>query len=613
MVVLWINNMKRMLMFMLAVGFVWFFSTLSPVVAVAPGGTCTSSNYCNCPCGELCYEPQNCSCVSQYCDTTTTCGSNISGSSCPPDYKDQYGGCSAPPDYCVTNTSNCHEQTNTYSCPGFISPCVNPCSAPTPTVATTPPPTCPNGTCNAGESCANCPADCGGCPVTGSTPTPPPSGTCGNGICGGGESCDNCSADCGACPGISCNPDLWGAWSSCSGSPATKSRTNECGNPQTTNCTGSIQARAVIVSSADTSCAAVRASTNGINGSVHQFTAGSASQPAPQTQSGSSYVSFFGLVGGTYTITPTVPADYILSRACWTKLLNSPTSGEGLTVNLSVPTDADGITWDIGYIAGNPWVQTGGGGNVYGAGAVSSHVPSATSPRVFALDGSGGTPGLVTYGTSYDFDSDPLLTGESYVSSTNWLANETYAAINYYDLFYRRFGGPTTADSFVDLGAVTKPASRTTPYYVVGDMTTSGDWTVGNGETVIFIVNGNLTLGGKVNLTGSGFAAFIVNGNITVASSVGGLYTSSLPAIEGIYVTSPSGTFSTSTSSVSGKERLVGQGIFVAGSFLLQRDLESITQNNTTAAELFLYNPRLLIAMPDSMRDVPITWEEVAP
>ncbi|MEK7543678.1 MAG: hypothetical protein AAB557_02325 [Patescibacteria group bacterium] len=85
------------------------------------------------------------------------------------------------------------------------------------------------------------------------------------------------------------------------------------------------------------------------------------------------------------------------------------------------------------------------------------------------------------------------------------------------------------------------------------------------------------------------------------------------------------------------EERLVGQGIFVAGSFLLQRDLESITQNDTTAAELFLYNPRLLIAMPDSpstlssirarslrtmaprfrsglrMRDVPITWPAFVP
>jgi len=193
------------------------------------------------------------------------------------------------------------------------------------------------------------------------------------------------------------------------------------------------------------------------------------------------------------------------------------------------------------------------------------------------------------------------------------LVNETFSGVNYYELFWRRLGGGTTADSFADLGAVAKPASRTTPYYVVGDMTTTGDWNIPNGETVIFIVNGNLTLGGKVTLTGSGFASFIVNGNITVSSSVGGLYTSSTPVIEGIYITSPTGTFKTGTSSVVGKERLVAKGIFVGGGFLLQRDLDSVDANPTTSSELFIYNPRLLFSMPDSMRDVPITWAEVAP
>jgi hypothetical protein len=232
---------------------------------------------------------------------------------------------------------------------------------------------------------------------------------------------------------------------------------------------------------------------------------------------------------------------------------------------------------------------------------------------VTALDGAGGYPGLVTYGTGYDFDPDPTLTGGSYVSSTGWLSNETHRVINYYELLWRRLGGMTTPDSFPDLTSVAKPPSRPAPYYITGDMTTSGNWTVAEGETVIFIVNGNLTLGGNITITGSGFAAFIVNGNITVAPSVGGLYTSSTPVIEGIYVTSPTGTFQTGTSTVVGKERLVLQGIFVAGSFLLQRDLESVSANTTTAGELFLYNPRLLVSMPDALRDVPITWEEVAP
>ncbi len=46
--------------------------------------------------------------------------------------------------------------------------------------------TCGNGTCDAGESCETCAADCGTC-------------YCGDGSCGGGETCADCSSDCGDC------------------------------------------------------------------------------------------------------------------------------------------------------------------------------------------------------------------------------------------------------------------------------------------------------------------------------------------------------------------------------------------------------------------------------
>ena len=408
-----------------------------------------------------------------------------------------------------------------------------------------------------------------------------------------------------------CSPTTWGPWSSCFGSPAVKTRQNQCGDWETTNCTGTIQARAVIID-AGASCAGVQSSTLGVPSATHQFSAGSASQPAAQVQSGASYVSFNGIVGGNYTTVPTVPADYILNKVCWQKSLNSPASGEGLSTTLSISTESDTLTWNLGYTVGTPWVQTQEG-SVFAGSTLRSYIPGGATPRTFILDGAGGYAGAAIYGTSYDFDSQSSSLGAGYISSSNWLVNETFSGVNYYELFWRRLGGGTTADSFADLGAVAKPASRTTPYYVVGDMTTTGDWNIPNGETVIFIVNGNLTLGGKVTLTGSGFASFIVNGNITVSSSVGGLYTSSTPVIEGIYITSPTGTFKTGTSSVVGKERLVAKGIFVGGGFLLQRDLDSVDANPTTSSELFIYNPRLLFSMPDSMRDVPITWAEVAP
>ncbi len=439
------------------------------------------------------------------------------------------------------------------------------------------------------------------CDCTTSCTQVPGGGGGGGGVGGGGG---------GGTPPPSCNPNNWGQWSTCSGSLATRFRQNECGTEQIIPCTGTINARAVVVTAADTSCTTVRASTSGINGATHQFTAGSASQPAAQTQSGASYVTFGSVVGGTYTISPTVPASYVLANPCWSKSTGS--SGAGLSQSLSVPTDGETLTWDLGYTLGTPWVQTSGG-DVYAAGSITSYIADLASPRSFVLNGSGGYPGVVSYGTGYDFDVSGLAKGASLVSSTDWLVNQTHASINYYDYFRIKLGGTFPPAAFPDLLAVSKPASSPTPYYVVGDMTTSGDWSVADGETIIVIVNGNLTLGGNVTLTGSGFAAFIVNGNITVSSSVGGLYTSSTPVIEGIYVTSPTGTFKTGTSSVVGKERLVLQGMFIAGGFTLQRDLDSVNQNTTTSSELFLYNPRLLFSMPDSLRDVPIFWQEVAP
>lgn len=51
------------------------------------------------------------------------------------------------------------------------------------------PPTCPDATCQAGETCSNCPADCGSCPVSG----------CPNNFCDNGENCSTCPQDCGDC------------------------------------------------------------------------------------------------------------------------------------------------------------------------------------------------------------------------------------------------------------------------------------------------------------------------------------------------------------------------------------------------------------------------------
>ena len=92
----------------------------------------------------------------------------------------------------------------------------------------TAPPTCPDGTCDATETCSSCPADCGGC--------------CGDAICdaGVGEDCVSCPADCTPCgscgdpsicePGESCPtcPECCGG--SCGDGTCDVTAGESCGN-----------------------------------------------------------------------------------------------------------------------------------------------------------------------------------------------------------------------------------------------------------------------------------------------------------------------------------------------------------------------------------------------
>jgi len=367
------------------------------------------------------------------------------------------------------------------------------------------------------------------------------------------------------------------------------------------------------VTPGNTTCPAVSASTDGIDGTILTLVS---SVPQPfdpqQTQSGASFVTWSNIQSGSsvsYTLNPTPPdPNLIIVQSC----INGASSALTTVLN-----PGQTIDWELGYTLGNVWYQAEGG-DVYGASTIRSYIPASTSPQEYVLDGlpaASGYPGVVTYGVSADFDSDVASTGNGFVSSRDWLVNETYPTVDYYEVFYRRFGAPTANDNglFPSLSAVAKPASRITPYYISGDMRTSGNWNVVNNETVVFLIDGNLIIDGNITVTGTGFAAFIVNGNITIDPSVGGPAASSNPVVEGVYITSPTGVFQTGDSSSAGNERFVGRGIFVAGDFLLQRDLDSAGANPTTPSELFSYNPQLLVTMPDAMKDIPLTWQEVPP
>ncbi len=66
-------------------------------------------------------------------------------------------------------------------------------------------------------------------------------------------------------------------------------------------------------------------------------------------------------------------------------------------------------------------------------------------------------------------------------------------------------------------------------------------------------------------------------------------------------------------------ERILSLGDSMLGSRWFEGSTLNFAENllrgddNTTAAERFLYNPRLLLTQPEAMKDLKIFWQEVEP
>ena len=160
------------------------------VIAACGNGVCeTGETAANCPAdcgtttGPVCGNgkcetgetagncPKDCSTVTtgNYCDTHCSTTQQPSGCYCD-DQCSNYGDC------CMADGSM--PKTANKTCAGTCGLCNG--------GGTAPGPVCGDGTCSAGETATNCPADCG-------TTTP----TCGNGKCDTGETATSCPADCG--------------------------------------------------------------------------------------------------------------------------------------------------------------------------------------------------------------------------------------------------------------------------------------------------------------------------------------------------------------------------------------------------------------------------------
>lgn len=393
---------------------------------------------------------------------------------------------------------------------------------------------------------------------------------------------------------------------------------NNANNPPPPNSTstpsvvGTIRARAVTLPRVAQTCDDIKNATDSAVRNNTQFTVRYAGSTVQQgTQTNGQYVSF-SLPPLTYSFVPQA----VVGKSA--RLCLTDTGGEHFGNNSVTVTANSTSTYDVSYGPIGPWFQAQGG-DAYSANSIISAIGSnvAAASRYISLE-SGGvnyTEGLITYGGAdgnYDFDTN-AGSGANYASVEKWLVNESpFAKYDLYQYFFGRFGNPSTPDTLTL--PLDKPAVRATAYYLSGDVSTSSTpWVIHDGESYVFLIDGNLTINAPITLdgTGTGFITFIVKGNTTIADSVGGAFNSTTPVVEGVYING--GLFNTGTSSVSGSERFVGKGLFIADNFGFHRDFVAIDHNDDHAAQLFIYNPKLVWEMPDAMKEVGVTWQEVEP
>jgi len=292
----------------------------------------------------------------------------------------------------------------------------------------------------------------------------------------------------------------------------------------------------------------------------------------------------------------------------------------------AVQTPIDLTTLEsIGFIAGYskpvlPWWQVTGGGNTNATDTFASLLPlnalSRTPILYFDTSVQEKTGIISGKKDAIDLSQSPSIMTSIISSKNDWVTDQGVAK-DWYSIFYTRANSAVKTPYTL---AGTKPSmvqgQTTSVFDVTGDMILQGAWTIGNGESMIFLIPGNLTLNGKVNITGTGFIAFIVKGNITVGSTVGSAWdsTTDTPQIEGVYIAK--GTFKTGLSTVAGKERFIGKGTFAANTIIMQRSFENITggnKNNDKSTELFIYNPNLMMRLPRFLQDISFRWQEIAP
>jgi len=231
------------------------------------------------------------------------------------------------------------------------------------------------------------------------------------------------------------------------------------------------------------------------------------------------------------------------------------------------------------------WFQTRDG-DILARGDITSIIPSGAASRFLSINGSGGYPGVVSYGSNIDLGTDGSI------SSTSWQTRKDYLGPTIgFDYLRNRLGVETENDTFVG----TMPTEDGV-YYSSTNRNLSGNFP--SGRKIIIFVNGDVMVENNLLVPAGSFFALIARGNITFSAVT--------PVIRAQGFFLADGMINTGAAS----EQLIGQGSFVGwGGFNFQRDLA----DNTTPGELFINRPDYYVNAPSEFLFTPSFFQEVEP
>jgi len=252
-------------------------------------------------------------------------------------------------------------------------------------------------------------------------------------------------------------------------------------------------------------------------------------------------------------------------------------------------------------------------GDVYANWRIKSKVPEE---EYFCLTGEGGVPGVVVYrgGTSYFGDGE--------VSEEEWLAEtEQPVSTSYFNYFYQLLGSPVketapSGGSFSNDDLHSRITGTEGIIAFDGDIQTGNGWLVGK-KKMVLLIDGKFLIKNQIRINPGGSLVVVVSGAIAVSGDKE-ITGSGNSRIRGVFVTDgkfyssvdPS-AFPTFTSTESDKV-LVIDGSVVAGNGVdLARDLGA--DNDTMPAELFRFDPALMINSYQAIWQQNFTWQELAP